>query len=106
VRYYRGGPTYARWAPLASVLPGASARARASLKADPNKSFRECAPKQQDKDCCPDMVVIPAGSFMMGRPATKKGFANEVPQHTVTIAKPFAVSKFKLTFDEWDTFAR
>ena len=62
--------------------------------------------KQQDKDYCPDMVVIPAGSFMMGRPATKKGFANEVPQHTVTIAKPFAVSKFKLTFDEWDTCAR
>jgi formylglycine-generating enzyme required for sulfatase activity len=80
--------------------------AEQALKGDPNKSFRECAPKQQDKDHCPDMVVIPAGSFMMGRPATKKGFANEVPQHTVTIAKPFAVSKFKLTFDEWDTCAR
>jgi formylglycine-generating enzyme required for sulfatase activity len=80
--------------------------AEQALKADPNKSFRECAPKQQDKDYCPDMVVIPAGSFMMGRPATKKGLTNEVPQHTVTIAKPFAVSKFKLTFDEWDTCAR
>ena len=80
--------------------------AEQALKADPNKSFRECALKQQDKDYCPDMVVIPAGSFMMGRPATKKGYANEVPPHTVTIAKPFAVSKFQVTFDEWDTCAR
>jgi formylglycine-generating enzyme required for sulfatase activity len=27
---------------------------------------------------------------------------NEGPQHKVTIAKPFAVSKFAVTFDEWD----
>jgi formylglycine-generating enzyme required for sulfatase activity len=80
--------------------------AEQALKADPNKSFRECALKQQDKDYCPDMVVIPAGSFMMGRPATEKGYPNEVPPHTVTIAKPIAVSKFQVTFDEWDTCAR
>jgi formylglycine-generating enzyme required for sulfatase activity len=50
------------------------------------------------------MVVVPAGSFMMGSPPTEKGQdAAEGPQHTVTIAKPFAVAKFQLTFDEWDT---
>ena len=50
------------------------------------------------------MVVVPAGSFMMGSPPTEKGRnTNEGPQHNVTIAKPFAVSKFELTFDEWDT---
>jgi formylglycine-generating enzyme required for sulfatase activity len=75
---------------LAYVLKPAAEQA---LKADPNKSFRECALKQQDKDYCPDMVVIPAGSFMMGRPATEKGYPNEIPPHTVTIAEPFAVSK-------------
>jgi hypothetical protein len=76
--------------------------AEQALKADPNKGFRDCAPKQQDKDYCPDMVVIPAGSFVMGRPATEKGGMNEVPQHTVTIAKPFAVSKYDVTFADWD----
>jgi formylglycine-generating enzyme required for sulfatase activity len=76
--------------------------AEQALKADPNKGFRDCAPKQQDKDYCPDMMVIPAGSFVMGRPATEKGDMNEVPQHTVTIAKPFAVSKYDVTFAEWD----
>ena len=63
----------------------------------PLASFRECA-----KDC-PEMVVIPAGEFMMGSPETEKGrYDNEGPQHLVTIAKPFAVSKFAVTFADWD----
>jgi TIR domain len=49
----------------------------------PLASFRECA-----KDC-PEMIVIPAGSFAMGSPETEKGRrANEGPQRSVTIAKP------------------
>jgi formylglycine-generating enzyme required for sulfatase activity len=65
--------------------------------------FRECAPVQ-DKDYCPEMVVLPTGSFMMGSPSTEDGrFDDEGPQHPVTIAKPFAVSKFAVTFKEWDT---
>jgi formylglycine-generating enzyme required for sulfatase activity len=79
-------------------------QAERALKPNPNSSFRECAPKQQDMDYCPDMVVVPAGSFMMGSPPTEKGRSDdEGPQHLVTIAKPFAVSKFELTFAEWDT---
>jgi formylglycine-generating enzyme required for sulfatase activity len=63
----------------------------------PLASFRECA-----KDC-PEMIVIPAGSFVMGSPATEKGrYTNEGPQRSVTIAQPFAVSKFDVTFADWD----
>jgi formylglycine-generating enzyme required for sulfatase activity len=63
----------------------------------PLASFRECA-----KDC-PEMIVIPADSFMMGSPATEKGrYTSEDPQHPVTIARPFAVSKFDVTFADWD----
>ena len=63
----------------------------------PLASFRERA-----KDC-PEMIVIPAGSFAMGSPATEKGrYPNEGPQRSVTIAKPFAVSKFDVTFLDWD----
>jgi formylglycine-generating enzyme required for sulfatase activity len=40
------------------------------------------------------MIVIAAGEFMMGLRA--RG------QHKVTIAKPFAVSKFDVTFADWD----
>jgi formylglycine-generating enzyme required for sulfatase activity len=63
----------------------------------PLASFRECA-----KDC-PEMIVIPAGSFMMGSPATEKGrYYDEGPQHKVTIAKPFAISKYEVRFADWD----
>jgi formylglycine-generating enzyme required for sulfatase activity len=52
-------------------------------------------------DCagCPQMVVIPAGEFTMGSPPAEQGAE---AQHRVTIAVPFAVSKFEITFDEWD----
>jgi formylglycine-generating enzyme required for sulfatase activity len=64
----------------------------------PGGSFRECA-----RDC-PEMVVVPAGSFTMGSPATEKDRdpTHEGPQHEVTITKPFAVSKFLVTFADWD----
>ena len=47
---------------------------------------------------------MPAGRFMMGSPEGQ-GNDSERPQHEVTIAKPFAVAKFELTFDEWDACA-
>jgi formylglycine-generating enzyme required for sulfatase activity len=62
----------------------------------PKHSFREC-------DCCPEMLMIPAGSFVMGSPDDEKNRAsNEGPQHRVTFARPFAVGRFAVTFDEWD----
>ncbi|MGB6540565.1 MAG: formylglycine-generating enzyme family protein [Xanthobacteraceae bacterium] len=65
----------------------------------PGNSFKECA---QD---CPQMIVVPAGSFTMGAPATEShapGYATEIPQQLVTFSKPFAVSKYELTFADWD----
>jgi formylglycine-generating enzyme required for sulfatase activity len=52
------------------------------------------------KDCpqCPDMVVIPPGTFTMG----EDGHTREMPRHTVTIRYSFAISRFDITFDEWD----
>jgi formylglycine-generating enzyme required for sulfatase activity len=47
------------------------------------------------------MVVVPAGSFMMGGGALE-GYDYEYPRHRVTIANPFAVGKFTVTFAEWD----
>ena len=57
------------------------------------------------KDCaeCPEMVTVPAGSFVMGSPAGEEGRDDdEGPQRTVTIGRAFAVGKFEVTFAEWD----
>jgi formylglycine-generating enzyme required for sulfatase activity len=64
---------------------------------------REALSTFKDCDLCPEMVVIPAGSFMMGSPDSEpiRG-KNEGLQRQVNIAKPFAVGKFEVTFDEWD----
>jgi formylglycine-generating enzyme required for sulfatase activity len=65
----------------------------------PKDAFKEC-------DKCPEMVVVAPGSFTMGSPASEQGRdIDESPQHNVTIAKPFAVGRFAVTFDEWDACA-
>lgn len=61
------------------------------------------------KDCenCPEMVVLPAGSFVMGTPADEVGRQHdEGPQRTVTFAKPFAISRYQVTAGELDAYIR
>lgn len=67
---------------------------------NPGTVFKDC-------DACPEMVVIPAGSFTMGSPASEPGrYSDEYPQHQVTISRQFAAGKFEVTFDEWDVCVR
>ncbi len=56
------------------------------------------------KDCreCPEMIIVPPGSFNMGSLPNEKGREDdEGPQHRVNIPQPFAVGVYELTFDEW-----
>ena len=56
----------------------------------PGDVFRDCA-------ACPEMVVVAAGSFMMGSPASEEErFSDEGPQHRVTIGLPFAVGVYEV----------
>jgi formylglycine-generating enzyme required for sulfatase activity len=62
------------------------------------KSFRDC-------DICPEMVEVPAGSFMMGSPETEKlRDPDEGPQHPVTLRSAFAVGKHEVTVGEFNSF--
>jgi formylglycine-generating enzyme required for sulfatase activity len=66
--------------------------ARSTPTAAAGRTFRDCSD-------CPEMVVVPAGTFMMG---SADGVANEKPVHEVTIRQPFAVGKYEVTFAEWE----
>jgi formylglycine-generating enzyme required for sulfatase activity len=64
----------------------------------PGSAFRDC-------DVCPVMIVLPAGSFEMGSPASDPArTTDEQPQHRVTFAHPFAVAKYATTRGEFARF--
>jgi formylglycine-generating enzyme required for sulfatase activity len=66
----------------------------------PKEIFREC-------DSCPEMVVVPAGSFTMGSPADEKDREpSEGPQHVVTIGRSFAMGKLHVTVEQFTAFVR
>jgi formylglycine-generating enzyme required for sulfatase activity len=66
----------------------------------------------KDHDTGPEMVVVPAGSFVMGASTLEiavleqepggSWIESEVPQRSVTIKSAFAIGRFPVTFAEWD----
>ena len=59
------------------------------------------------KDCddCPEMVVLPPGTFLMGSPESDTDAEkDERPQHPVTIGEPFAISRYEVTKAEYAAF--
>jgi TonB family protein len=80
----------------------------------PSSQQQATKPGTVFKDCddCPEMVVIPAGSFLMGSPPdpeqdpfsdakpVKIGLGDEKPQHRVDI-QTFAIGKYEVTQEQW-----
>lgn len=83
---------------LASGAKAALERFTASVKAQ-FSTFGESDGIWTGRDCqdCPEMVVVPAGSYQMGWEGAK---------HQVTIRMPFAVGKYEVTFAQWDACVR
>ncbi len=68
---------------------------------------RSPQPDLLERDCpaCPQMVVVPAGAFLMGSPETEPGRGrDEGPQRRITIAKPFALSRHEITRGQYRVF--
>ena len=66
---------------------------------DGRRAFRDCPE-------CPEMVVLPAGSYRMGSPPGERGRGHVGPVHEVTLGAPFAMGVYEVTFAEWDACAR
>ena len=88
---------------LVTAPPGPPAPGSRSI----GEVFRDCPE-------CPEMVVLPSGSFQMGsspaeteREGVPEQFAKlERPQHTVTIPRPFAMGKVHVTRADFATFSQ
>lgn len=79
------------------------------LLANAAQAAESPAPGTVFKDCkdCPEMVVLPAGTFTMGTPDDEVGRQpDEGPLHQVTFAKPLAISRFQVLAGEFDTYMR
>jgi len=81
----------------------------ATAQRAPGTVFRDCPD-------CPEIVVVPAGSFTMGSSAEEKSWAashgsslgsvaDEAPQHQVSVPS-FALGKYDVTRGEYAAFAR
>ena len=80
------------------AVPPASAPPTAAAAPQAGQSFRDC-------ESCPDMVVVPAGTFMMGSAESESGRdPGEGPQRRVDIRR-LAVGKFDVTRGQWAVFA-
>ena len=84
-------------------------KAKAAARLKPGETFKDC-------DDCPEMVVIPRGTFKMGSPpaerewfikqGAKQEWADyEIPRHSVNISHEVAVGKFEVTRGQYGKFA-
>lgn len=92
-----------------AIGPAASQRCEGvevGVGADRDRCFQPGA-GERFKDCsdCPEMVVVPAGQFVMGSPPDEPERDGErEDQVRATIAKPFAIGAFAVTRGEFAAF--
>jgi formylglycine-generating enzyme required for sulfatase activity len=70
---------------------------RQCFKPGAGRSFRDCPD-------CPEMVIVPAGSFTMGAPTAEEVAIEREDEVRVTISQPFAVGRFAVTRGEFAAF--
>jgi endoglucanase len=98
----RASPVSWTWPTIAQALVRGAESASEPPKEDKTKS----PPKELTVDLGGgvklEMVLIPAGEFMMGSPDSDKSAASdEKPQHRVRITKPFYLGKYPVTQEQW-----
>ena len=86
--------------PAVELLPAPQADDEEAGPRPAGSRFRDCGE-------CPQMVVVPAGNYLMGSPRSEPGReADEGPRHRVWLPRAFAVGVYEVTFAEWDACLR
>jgi formylglycine-generating enzyme required for sulfatase activity len=105
------GPVHAprAWAAILtlffSVVWGATFLLGGSSLTVPRHGLGEQQTVFQDCETCPEMVVLPAGDFMMGSPASEVGRVDvEGLPRRVVIPKRIAIGKFEVTVEQMSIF--
>jgi formylglycine-generating enzyme required for sulfatase activity len=95
-------------AALAALLLAAAAFVYLEPWLNPGSSRGRTAEAFRDCDICPDMLPIEPGTVAMGeRPGRRERWLGwlggpTTPRRSATIARPFAVGRTEVTFDQWD----
>jgi formylglycine-generating enzyme required for sulfatase activity len=79
------------------AVPAAHAQNAAKLRA--GDTFRECRN-------CPEMVVLPAGDYLMGSPEDEPLRRDNEKQSRIVFAQDFAMSATPVTWDQWEACVR
>jgi len=82
----------------AADMPGQTPSA-AELIPAPGDRFRDCR-------LCPDMIVIPAGEYLMGSPAGEPERRDNETQRRIRIAVNFALALTPITWNQWEACVR
>ncbi len=94
----RAAARIAAW--LASALLGVVALAPVAGAAEQRGPFKDCAD-------CPEMIIVPAGSFVMGSPAATPDLVPAGAEATPTVIKigrPFALGRVEVTRSQFRAF--
>jgi formylglycine-generating enzyme required for sulfatase activity len=65
----------------------------------PGQTFIECR-------YCPEMIVLPAGNFLIGSPVDEPLRRNNEPQKLIRFEQPFAIAATPVTWDQWEACVR
>ena len=85
---------------VAVLVTLGSAACVSAPELEAGRTFRDC-------DDCPEMVVVPAGSVVIGSPASEPHRnGDEGPQREIAIPRPFAVSRYEVTRGQYEAFVR
>jgi formylglycine-generating enzyme required for sulfatase activity/serine/threonine protein kinase len=89
---------------LAKLEADRKAKAESDRLAKLEAVGKQYPPGREFKDCsdCPEMVVIPTGTFRMGD-LSGDGDAKEKPVHSVSVPS-FAVGRYEVTMNQFRTF--